>query len=469
MSITKKYKLYAGNPEFTRNLWQELTLQRLLAIPVILFLLYMLAKYAIPEGRFASSLMLDSVITFFLVGFFWGGKLVSDSLAQEFTDGTWDSQRISGLSAMQLVAGKFFGGTIIVWYTLIFLLGFFIYASILHGDIAFLSILKIVLLLVFVTLTIHGLVMSSLLASWRKQAHRATKNIRFAVALPFLVGLVLACSLGFYLYLLDSFLLSNFVYWFAWELDLLTLFLLLAFSSACWVCIGVWQQMRSELQFNTQPWWWLGFLAFWLFFCFGLMNDNWDRWFLFFGNKWLVYVSVCLSFVIFSTYFQLYYANKNSMYWLRFSAALKRKDYKALGNFFPAWLTSYIVALILSAVLIVLSVWQWDYHEIFSIIALMLFILRDVLLNIWLNLTKDGKRADSTWLFYLVILYVLLPWILEEVTFESSQFLFYSNTFITWTGESYPAWFVLAPLVQVGVMIILVKLRWRKITMVNAV
>lgn len=468
MSTTKNYKLYGGNPEFTRNIWQEFTLQRLLMVPIILFLLLMLVKYSAGDKHFAKSLMSGSVSAFVIVSFLWGSKLISDTLVQEFTDGTWDSQRISGLTAIQLVVGKLFGGTIIVWYTSLFLLGAFIYAGLVQDEISSIFMLKTILGLVCSTIIVHGFLMCSLLASWKKQAQRSIKNIRFALIIPFLC--IAAFYFGFSIFIEFTEYWNDpiSVVWFGWECDITTILLIIAVFLACWVLIGAWQLMRSELQFSTKPWWWLGFLVFWMIFLAGFVNEKLTIQSLV-KNQWMAYIIVCLLCVLSSVYFQMFFATKNSMYWLRFSGALKRKDFKAIGNFFPAWLTSYIVALMLAVVLIAMQLMQESYHEAYIATALMLFVLRDVLLAIWLNLSKDNKRADGAWIFYLAVLYMILPGLMRVATPESAQFLFYPGVFSILIGEPYPAWFILSPLVQVILMIVLVKLRWRKITMVNAV
>lgn len=463
MQTTKDYALYAGNPELTRNIWQELTLQRLIVVPVVLLLLLILTKYSASDAYFHSRLMRGSLMVFALVAFFWGTRLVGDTLAQEFTDGTWDSQRMSGLKAMPLVIGKLFGGTIIVWYALVFLLGAFVYACMSkpYGAVSGWVVFQAVLGLILLTIIMHGLTMSSLLALWKKQDSRASKNMRFAMALPLLGACVLSfTSISIASNVYRNWAESDVINWFSMGFNVLTLMLLIVFFMACWVIIGVWQQMRSELRFYTQPWWWLGFLVFWMFILAGFVTDEWNQPQL--GGHWLIYLRICLAFVILSVYVQMLFATKDSMYWLRFSGALKRKNFKAFGNLFPAWLTSYIVALVLSCVLVGMMLYRNEQHMIWFVISVAFFVFRDILLAIWLNLSKDNKRADAAWVFYLVILYGLLPWLAHEAVSEYTQYLFHPVLAGNLFWDSSYAWVTLSPVIQAIVMLVLVIRRWNK-------
>lgn len=463
MQAKKEYKLYCANPELTRNIWQELTLQRLLVIPIILFLLFMLTKYSVTEAGFPKRLTINSFIAFVLVGFFWGIKQVNDSLAEEFTNGTWDSQRMSGLSAMQLVMGKLFGGAIIVWYILFFLLGAFVYANMLHGKLSLGLTVQWICGLVFLTIVAHGLTLSSLLAVWRKQDHQATKNIRFAIVIPILGS-------GIFTYICVAFFMEAFRYgvpknadvnWFFCKLNLFTVFLVAILSMACWVIIGTWQQMRSELRFSTKPWWWLGFLVFWMIFLAGFMNNDLGSFFS--RERWKIYTSICLTCVVSTVYLQIFFAPKDSMFWLRFLDAFKQKNTKAIGNLFPAWLTSFIVMLVLAVALIVMIVSDKNQEGLYFVIALVFFVLRDVLLAVWLNLSKGAKRADAAWVFYLLVLYLLLPGLVSQVFSSGSEQLFlpYLPSRFSANGN---AWFILSPIIQAIVMMVMVSMRWRKNT-----
>ncbi|MCK5620806.1 MAG: hypothetical protein KAJ11_00850, partial [Alphaproteobacteria bacterium] len=81
------------NPEFRRNLLLELTLHRLVAMPLILLLLYGAAGL-IDYGDTVSGIA-GFVILILLVA--WGSRLAADAVLGEVAGRTWDSQRMSAL------------------------------------------------------------------------------------------------------------------------------------------------------------------------------------------------------------------------------------------------------------------------------------------------------------------------------------------------------------------------------------
>ncbi len=46
----------------------------------------------------------------------WGPRRAADTLAEEVAGGTWEAQRMSGLSAWSMAWGKLIGGCSFVWY-----------------------------------------------------------------------------------------------------------------------------------------------------------------------------------------------------------------------------------------------------------------------------------------------------------------------------------------------------------------
>ena len=82
------------NPELRRNLWLQLSPQRLIAAPVALGIVFGLGWLTAPQ--WLSSIGLT--IFYLLIGF-WGTRRAADTLAEETAGGTWDGQRLSSLGA----------------------------------------------------------------------------------------------------------------------------------------------------------------------------------------------------------------------------------------------------------------------------------------------------------------------------------------------------------------------------------
>ncbi len=103
------------NPEFRRNVWVQFNWTRLLAAP----LLTVIVCYAFLLITDHDYRMLQKIAEFVggsvIVGL-WGTRRAADSLAEEVSGGTWESQRMSGLGAWQMTWGKLIGSASFVWY-----------------------------------------------------------------------------------------------------------------------------------------------------------------------------------------------------------------------------------------------------------------------------------------------------------------------------------------------------------------
>lgn len=277
MKHLENYSLRLGNPELTRNFWQELTPHRLIAIPIILGLIVMLINASVRSNP-GQILMGVGSTGFLFVAIFWGMKLASDSLIQEYSEGTWDSQRMSGLLPMQMVWGKLLGSTVMAWYAGLMLLCLFIWGAFSANEPLNPGlVIKLALCMVVFAVTMHAMCMASLLALWRKRDRQLSKNMRGAT-----IGLALvAVWFGFSVMPFVGMGYSRAsrgeqtIAWFGLEMSLSSILLVTAVCMMVWMLISVWQLMRSELQFRNRPWWWLGFLLFWMFYLAGFVNEDW--------------------------------------------------------------------------------------------------------------------------------------------------------------------------------------------------
>ena len=103
------------NPEFQRQLYLECSQARLIGIPLILSAVFTLSYFA-DNHRLASGSAQAAMTLFLIITLLWGARQAMDSVAEEYRDRTWDTQRLSALSPWQMVWGKWLGCTIMVWY-----------------------------------------------------------------------------------------------------------------------------------------------------------------------------------------------------------------------------------------------------------------------------------------------------------------------------------------------------------------
>src|SRR5262249_54420351 len=104
----------SANPELRRNLWLQLSWQRLLAAPIILGAVFFLAWIGSDHSPFVVEE--TAHVLFYFVVCIWGTRRAAESIAEELAGGTWDGQRMSSLGAWSMAWGKLFGATAFVWY-----------------------------------------------------------------------------------------------------------------------------------------------------------------------------------------------------------------------------------------------------------------------------------------------------------------------------------------------------------------
>ncbi len=100
------------NPELLRNLWLEITPQRLAAMPAVLFILF--GTVWLSEG--IGDLPDAAWWTGIAIGVIWGARQAAGAVMGEVAARTWDAQRASALSPAQMALGKLFGATAYAWY-----------------------------------------------------------------------------------------------------------------------------------------------------------------------------------------------------------------------------------------------------------------------------------------------------------------------------------------------------------------
>ena len=116
------------NPELLRNVWHELTIRRLIAMPLVLGALLMLWS----SNSFVADLAGGCV---FVITILWGTRQAADAVASEVTENTWDWQRLSTQTAWQLTWGKVIGATLFTWSGALICLGVRFFALLKDHDV----------------------------------------------------------------------------------------------------------------------------------------------------------------------------------------------------------------------------------------------------------------------------------------------------------------------------------------------
>jgi hypothetical protein len=401
-----------GNPEFTRNLWLQLSWPRVLAAMLVIGILY----YAsLATGQLAAGTVATTGRWLFniIIGF-WGTRRAADALAEEVSGNTWETQRMSGLSAWQMVWGKLLGGTAYPWICGLICLVLSDAALIQAGaprDV----VIEMNLDLILSGLLAHAVSLGVALLLLRKAQLRRRLMVTFAQICGLIVyANTLVGDLSTSINGLDT------VIWFG-RVYPTTTFHLISLTLFClWGWFGLYRLMRLELQYRNWPWAWLGFLAFAMIYVAGFAATATAT------TGTVLAAPVALGALL--TYATFLAEAKDPVRYRWGLLALQDGQTGKALSFLPLWLLTYVVSVGLAILLIIflprdaqpdvsapwLARWWQEYgpHASVMVAAAILFLARDLLFLLLLNFGNWRQRADIAGILYLLIAYFPLGWIL---------------------------------------------------------
>jgi hypothetical protein len=405
------------NPEFRRNVWVQFTWTRLLAAP----LLTLVVCYAFLLVFDRDYRQLQTIAEFVggsvIVGL-WGTRRAADSLAEEVSGGTWESQRMSGLGAWQMTWGKLIGSASFVWYCATIALLVVLWASNrieARGGIGR-SPFEVAFDFYIGGLVAQAAAFSIALLLLRKAVQYRRLTITLAQTCGFLVFFLFVrgdLSAALTARFRASGMSSTQMFGFGGSHDLDTA-RLIAISVGClWSIVAAYRLMRGELQYRSLPSVWTLFLVFVLVV--GGVAPGADS----------VYGWLALPFLVFSilTYLSFFADNRDPVRYRWALLALRDRNWFEVVSAVPWWLISYVFAA-LAAVAIAWSLpdaLAFDpgrtptqavgmfmmavEHLSASLALVMLFILRDLLVLLWLSCSPWRAKADVAGIIYLALVY----------------------------------------------------------------
>ena len=403
------------NPELRRNLWLQFSPLRLVIAPVaagmVLLLVWLVSD--------SYALVAHAAEWYFLViVLLWGTRRAADLVAEEVAGGTWDGQRMSALGAWTMTWGKFIGGISYVWYSGGIAFVVRLWAQGAGGLTPFAGSTGIENLnLLGIGLFGQSVSFLASLVLLRKQVGRR----RLGVTLSQFAGLLAAIivpghiDIGWFHHDLPV------VDWFGskypgpiFALASLALFLV-------WSIFGAYRLMRSELQFGNIAWAWLGFALFLMIYGDGLLYSH-----VIAGseNSFTAWSALPFALAYFLTYSALFLEPKDVVRYRALSAALEAGQLSRALTLLAQWVPIFIVTATLGGALTLFGgfnmlndlpdlagpgVWLWHLRTGMAIeilpLALVLYLLRDILLVLYFNFGTKGGRADLIALIVLVIIY----------------------------------------------------------------
>jgi hypothetical protein len=436
------------NPEFLRHVWLDLTLQRLIATPLILGMIFLLSTQL--EGMVGQ---LAGVAMTLFIGMtaLWGAKLAGDSLNNELVQGTWDSQRLSGMGAWQMTAGKLAGGPVFAWYGGALCLVVFAITSSWTLDS-----LRLLLTALAAAIALHAGALLAALVSWRKQP-RTTATPRSRGASIFLLVLI-APQVFMLIGRHDS---VGEVVWYGGRIATADFVLLCAALAMFWTTLGLYRVMREELSFRDPPNVWIAFLLFLFGFVGGFFHgDIASRPFAELSPL-LAHLAFCVTVSLIATYALLFGERKDWVRMRRLAALARDGRLGEAWEITPKWLASLALAGVTAALFSLACLAMLSPMEAIAnactAIGFLAFLLRDGAIVLGLNFVRDQSRADAAAAVYLVVLYALLPALLVAMELHLVAAVFWPTLI-----HEQPIWLVLV-LVQTAVAMDFAIRRWRRL------
>ncbi len=451
------------SPELQRNLWLQLTWGRLLAAPALLGVIVaaMLAAMEPAPSAMAEFARWGFVLLLAL----WSTRRVADSLAEEIGGGTWEGQRMSGLSAWSMMWGKLIGGAIFPWYCALICLGVMVW----YGLQAAPGEMRVPLSQQVATLMLGGILgqataLTIALLLLRKVQFRR----RLTVTLAQIAGLLAFGLAVGWDYSANPWAAGvGTIRWYDQDYDAYQFYLASAAMFTAWALLAAWRLMRAELLYTNRPWAWALFALFCMAYAAGFVK--WEVEALTSRLAIACVTSLTLTYAAF-------FAEAKDPVRCRWGLAwFKALHWWRALEFMPWWLISYLAAGIAGAATIWSismgghMVWQdswWFALQrdanwmalgpiAYNIAALLLFVLRDIFFLLWLNFGKIRGRADLAGLVVLVIAYGPLPMLLV-----GAGLLKFLPAVVPFAVTNLMA--VIWPAAELVAMWLLLFLRWRE-------
>lgn len=423
------------NPELRRNLWLNFTPHRLIAMPLVIAAIMVLI-YAIDDYGF-KAINQWSLSFIGLLTVIWGGRAATETVLSEIIDKTWDNQRMSALSPWAMTWGKLFGSTAYVWY------GSFICTAVFLATAAHSGIQHPYMMLLLVILSGLFAQTLGLLASLSSVRKGGAVRNEEKTAYMF-IGIATVITIMVYAF--NERLVS--IRWFTYEIDKLDFIIVSVAIFLAWILFGAYRLMREELQMKNTVFGWLAFVLFVSFYSFGLfMNSN----NIVNANEhpftvalWGVFFLICSV-----AYLMLFIEKKNPVIFRTLFKSIKNGDIKAINELLPCWAVTIVVLTVFLTGYTVFS--SREKYLMFA--AALLFLLRDTALVLFLNFSKNHKRADMTAVVYILLLYSVIPGILTAINFREASAFF-------WPDGSLSAF--AAAFIEMLAAFLLLFMRWKR-------
>ncbi|MEZ5691139.1 MAG: hypothetical protein R3D71_05695 [Rickettsiales bacterium] len=428
------------NPEIRRYIWLEFSLQRLVVMPLVIAVIFYIAS----NGHNTDQKMITASIFIFTVLIAaWGGNKAAASITDEVNENTWDFQRLSSISPFSLSCGKIFGSALYCWYGAVMALVVYIYVNLSHmpPDTVFANSV----ILIFSGLICHA---TAIISSLQVAQVKSIGRKKIQAIFSHIIGLLIASMFisGIVDYERDNYELIK---WYGESYNYNKFIAFFSVIAFLWIFSGIYWQIRNQLRMSTGPWLWIAFVLFIIFFIAGLDTNYWR----YSEESHILLNSYIIG--IFFLYCMVFIEPWSGLLYRRLSDSWKTRNVKKFMSLFPRWLANFLLVLVL-AFLVIFTYFN-KYIMCLSILASLGFIIRDIAILHYFKLYPNAKRAHTAAIFYLFILYSLIPLLLASVGAKQAV-----NLFIIVPKEGFITISLLSGYLQAAFFVFLALKRWKK-------
>jgi hypothetical protein len=238
------------NPELRRNLWLELSTHRLIAMPAVLVLIFVVFASRAGSG-WADAVFASGAAFFVLIVHLWGTYKASEAVTDEVRDRTWDWQRLSALDPWRMTWGKLAGATAFTWY------GAFI-CVVAMGVAQFAGADRRSSIIFVCGLAALGVALQAGALAASLQASRKSSKLGHRIGVLFVFPV--AAMVLFALNAPEA--RHEAIEWYGRRFDPIRFYSALAVIFAIWAVLGAYREMARELKVRLLPWAYPAFALF---------------------------------------------------------------------------------------------------------------------------------------------------------------------------------------------------------------
>lgn len=384
------------NPELRRNLWLELTLHRLIAIPVVLLMVFAMIHVSSEEGA-AKVAYAAAWIAGLLLGA-WGVRNAGDCVLEEVRARTWDAQRLSAIGPWSMTWSKLVGSVSFAWYGGLIALAVLLACAPRDWPVSAAMVAAMIVAGSVLAQATAGL--AGLATARKGHARRGGVGMWLLIVLlvfvgPGVAGLAFSRESGW------QWWGHNYARW--------NFTLASATCFAAWAVFGLYRSMCTELQVRTTPW----AFALFLLFLIGYLAGFWiapDA-----GARIVLYALVLSAMAVSGTmtYLQLFTEETGVIVFRRVQVRIARREWRRALEELPCWPVAFVLsaaACVTAQVVLPASIGNDELRRLFAApIPVFLLLLRDVGIFLFFAFARQPRRVEAAVVFYLAMLYWVIP------------------------------------------------------------